>query len=156
MSDDAILFLHLTGAFLFVGGSIAAAVLRLGAMRRERPSEIALLLRAVRPAVPVVGLGLLVAVGAGFSLADRLGVDLGAGWLTGTFALLAWVAVVGAVAGRQDRHTRELAERLAADGDAPSEALSRRLRDPLNLVLNASMLAAIVAIVALMVWKPSL
>lgn len=156
MSDDAILFLHLAGAFLFVGGSIAAAVLRLGAMRRERPSEIALLLRAVRPAVPVVGLGLLVAVGAGFSLADRLGVDLGAGWLTGTFALLAWVAVVGAVAGRQDRHTRELAERLAADGDAPSEALSRRLRDPLNLVLNASMLAAIVAIVALMVWKPSL
>ena len=123
-------------------------------MRRERPSEIALLMRAVRPAVPVVGVGLLVAVGAGFWLADRIGLDLGAGWLTWTFVLLAWLAVVGVVAGRQDRHTRELAERLAADGDVPSEELSRRLRDPLNLVLNASMLAAIVAIVALMVWKP--
>ena len=50
--------------------------------------------------------------------------------------------------------TRELAERLAADGDASSADLTRRLRDPLNLALNASMLIAIVAIVALMVWKP--
>jgi uncharacterized membrane protein len=64
------------------------------------------------------------------------------------------VAVVGAVAGRQDRHTRELAERLAAAGDSPSAELGRRLRDPLNLALNGSMLAAIVAIVVLMVWKP--
>ena len=62
--------------------------------------------------------------------------------------------VVGAVAGRQDRHTRELAERLAADGDTPSADLARRLRDPLNLALNTSMLLAIIAIVALMVWKP--
>jgi hypothetical protein len=72
VSNDAILFLHLAGAFLFVGGSITAAVLRWGAMQRERPSEIALLLRAVRPAVPIVGLGLAVAAGAGFWLADRI------------------------------------------------------------------------------------
>jgi len=156
VSDDTILFLHLAGAFLFVGGSIAAAVLRRAAMQRERPSEIALLLRAVRPAVPVVGIGLVLAVAAGFWLADRVGFDLGAAWLSSTFALLGWVAVVGAVAGRQDRHTRELAERLAAGGDTPSVELSRRLRDPLNLALNASLLAAIVAIVVLMVWKPGL
>ncbi len=154
MSNDAILFLHLAGAFLFVGGSITAAVLRFGAMRRERPSEIALLMRAVRPAVPVVGCRPR-AHGGGGLLArgpDRLRprrrlahLDLRAARVAGG---------VGAVAGRQDRHTRELAERLAADGDVPSEELSRRLRDPLNLLLNASMLAAIVAIVALMVWKP--
>jgi uncharacterized membrane protein len=154
MSDDTILFLHLAGGFLFVGGSIAAAVLRAAAMRRDRPSEIALLLRAVRPAVPLVGGGLVLAVVMGFWLADRLGYGLGAGWLSATFALLAWIAVVGSVAGRQDRHTRELAERLAADGDAPGAELSQRLRDPLNLALNASLLAAITAIVALMVWTP--
>jgi uncharacterized membrane protein len=156
MSNETILFLHLAGAFLFVGGSVTAAVLRFGAMRRERPSEIALLMRAVRPAVPVVGVGLVLSVAAGFWLTDRIGFDLGAGWLSTTFALLGWLLVVGAVAGRQDRHTRELAERLAAGDDAPSEELSRRLRDPLNLLLNVSMLAAIVAIVALMVWKPGL
>ena len=154
MSADAILFLHLAGVLLFVGGSIAAAVLRLAAARRQRPSEVALLLRAVRPAVPLVGGGLLLAIAAGFWLADRLGIDLGATWLTLTFALLAWLIVVGATAGRADRHTRELAERLMREGDQPSSELTRRLRDPVNLALNASLLVAIVGIVALMVWKP--
>ena len=100
MSEDGILFLHLAGVLLFVGGSIAAAVLRLAAMRRERPSEIALLLRAVRPAVPIVAGGLVLTIAAGFWLAHRLDLDLGA-WLTLTFALLAWMLVVGAVAGRR-------------------------------------------------------
>lgn len=156
MSNETVLFLHLAGAFLLVGGSITAAVLRYAAMKRELPSEIVLLLRAVRPAVPVVAIGLVLAVGAGFWLADKIGFDLGAFWLTATFVLLGWVALVGAVAGRQDRHTRELAERLAASGNEPSAELARRLRDPLNLLLNGSLLAAIAAIVALMVWKPGL
>ena len=50
--------------------------------------------------------------------------------------------------------TRVLAERLAAEDDAPSAELARRLRAQLNLALNASMLIAVIAIVALMVWKP--
>lgn len=154
MSADGILFLHLAGVLLFVGGSIAAAVLRLAATKRERPSEIALLLRAVRPVVPLVAGGLAVAVAAGFWLVHRLGLSVSATWLTLTFVLLAWMLVVGAIAGRQDRRTRELAERLAAEEDGRSDELARRLRDPLNLVLNASMLVAVVAVVALMVWKP--
>jgi uncharacterized membrane protein len=154
MSEEGILFLHLAGVLLFVGGSLAAALLGLAATRRERPSEIALLLRAVRPVVPVVAGGLLVTIAAGFWLASDLGLSLSATWLTVTFVLVGWVLVVGAIAGRQDRKTRELAERLAADGDASSADLARRLRDPLNLALNASILIAVVAIVALMVWKP--
>lgn len=154
MTEEGILFLHLAGVLLFVGGSVAAALLRLAAMRRERPSEIALLLRSVRPVVPIVAGGLVVTIAAGFWLASELGISLSATWLTLTFVLIGWMLVVGAAAGRQDRKTRELAERLAADGDAPSALLTRRLRDPLNLVLNASMLIAVVAIVALMVWKP--
>ena len=154
MGENGILFLHLAGVLLFVGGAVAAAVLRRAAMKRERPSEIALLLRAVRPAVPVVAGGLVITIAAGFWLAHRLGFALSETWLSLTFALIAWMLVVGAVAGRQDRHTRELAERLAADGDAPDDDLARRLHDPVNLALNASMLVAVVAVVALMVWKP--
>ena len=71
MGEDGILFLHLAGVLLFVGGSIAAAVLRIAAIRRERPSEIALLLGAVRPAVPLVAGGLGLAIAAGFWLAHR-------------------------------------------------------------------------------------
>jgi len=154
MSENGILFLHLAGVLLFVGGSVAAAVLRRAAMTRERPSEIALLLRAVRPAVPVVAGGLVLAIAAGFWLAHRLDYALSQAWLSLTFALIAWMLVVGAVAGRQDRHTRELAEKRAAEGDAPDDDLARRLRDPVNLALNGSMLVAVVAVVALMIWKP--
>ena len=154
MSTEWLLFFHLAGAFLFVGGAVAAAALRLAAMRRDRPGEVALLLRAVRPVVPVVGTGLVLVLVFGFWLAGRLDYDLGATWLSSTFALLAWIVVVGGLAGRQDRHTRELAERLAEDGDAPSEELARRLHDRVNLALNGSLLVATIAIVALMVWRP--
>jgi uncharacterized membrane protein len=154
MSTQLLLFLHLTGAFLFVGGAVAAGVLRLAAIRRALPSEIAVLMRAVRLAVPLIAAGLVLVLAFGFSLADRLGYDLGSRWLTETFLLLAWIVLVGGVAGRQDRHTRELAERLAEGDDRPSPELARRLRDPVNLTLNVSLLAATVAIVALMVWKP--
>ena len=151
MSVEPLLFLHLVGAFLYVSGAAAAAVLRLAAMRRQLPSEVALLLRVVRPVVPVVALGLLLVLVFGFWLADRLGIDLGSTWLVATFALLGWTVVVGAVAGRQDRHTREFAERLAAGDDRPSDELARRLRNPANLALNSSLLLATIAIVALMV-----
>ena len=148
------LFLHLVGAFLFVGGSLTAAVLRVAAIGRERPSEQALLLRAVRPVVPVVGAGLLLTLGAGAWLVERLRLDYGATWLSATFALVLYLLVVGALAGRADRRTRELAERLAAEDDRPTAELRRRLRDPLVLGLNASLLLATLVIVALMVWQP--
>jgi uncharacterized membrane protein len=154
MARDWALFLHLAGVLLFVGGSIAVTALRLLAIGKERPSESATLLRAVRPLVPLVGTGLLLTLAAGAWLANELGVPYDSGWLQWTYVLVAWLAVVGAVAGRRDRKTRELAERVAADGDRPSDELARRLRDPVALTLDASMLVATVAIVALMVWKP--
>jgi uncharacterized membrane protein len=154
MARDWALFLHLAGVLLFVGGSIAVTALRVLAIGKERPSESATLLRAVRPVVPLVGTGLLLTLGAGAWLANELGVPYDSGWLQWTYVLVVWLGLVGAIAGRRDRKTRELAERVAADGDRPSDELARRLRDPVALTLDASMLVATVAIVALMVWKP--
>ena len=154
MARDWALFLHLVGVLLFVGGSVGVTALRLLAIGKARPSESALLLRAVRPLVLLVGLGLVWTVAAGAWLAHEVGVSYGAGWLRWTYALLAWLVVIGAVAGRLDRRTRELAEDVAADGDEPSPELARRLRDPVALTLDASMLVATLAIVALMVWQP--
>ena len=154
MARDWALFLHLAGVLLFVGGSIAVTALRVLAVGKQRPSESALLLRAVRPLVPLVGGGLILTLGAGIWLADEIGVAYDSGWLQATYALVAWLAVVGALAGRMDRRTRRLAEHLAATDDRPSAELARRLRDPVALTLDASMLVATVAIVALMVWQP--
>jgi len=154
MARDWALFLHLSGVLLFVGGSIAVTALRLLAIGKERPSESAVLLRAVRPLVPLVGTGLLLTLGAGVWLADELRVPYDSGWLQAAYVLIVWLGVAGAVAGRLDRKTRELAEREAAERETPSPELARRLRDPIALTLDASMLVATVAIVALMVWKP--
>jgi uncharacterized membrane protein len=154
VARDWALFLHLAGVLLFVGGSVAVTTLRVLAIGKDRPSESALLLRAVRPLVPLVGGGLVLTLGAGVWLADELGVQYDATWLRWTYALVAWLVVVGAIAGRMDRRTRELAERLAAADDRPSPELARRLRDPVSLTLDVSMLLATVAIVALMVWQP--
>jgi uncharacterized membrane protein len=154
VSRDWALFLHLVGVLLFVGGSVGVTALRLLAIGRPRPSESALLLRTARPLVPVVGLGLVLTVAAGAWLAHELGVPYGSGWLRWTYALIAWLVVVGAIAGRLDRRTRELAEHEASADDRPSAELGRRLRDPVALTLDASMLVATLAIVALMVWRP--
>ena len=154
MARDWALFLHLSGVLLFVGGSIAVTALRLLAIGKERPSESAVLLRAVRPLVPLVGTGLLLTLGAGVWLADELRIPYDSGWLQAAYVLIVWLGVAGAVAGRLDRRTRELAEREAVERETPSPELARRLRDPVALALDGSMLAATVAIVALMVWKP--
>jgi uncharacterized membrane protein len=154
VARDWALFLHLVGVLVFVGASVAVTALRLIAIGRARPSESALLLRAVRPLVPVVGVGLVWTVAAGAWLAHELGISYGSSWLRWTYALIALLVVVGAVAGRLDRKTRELAEDVAASGDEPSPELARRLRDPVALTLDASMLVATLAIVALMVWRP--
>ena len=154
MARDWALFLHLSRVLLFVGGSIAVTALRLLAIGKERPSESAVLLRAVRPLVPLVGTGLLLTLGAGVWLADELRVPYDSGWLQAAYVLIVWLGVAGAVAGRLDRKTRELAEREAAERETPSPELARRLRDPVALALDGSMLVATVAIVALMVWKP--
>jgi hypothetical protein len=38
---DWLLLVHISGAFLFLSGSVVAGVLALAAMQRERPSEVA-------------------------------------------------------------------------------------------------------------------
>ena len=145
---------HLVGAFLFVSGGIAVGVLHTLATRRDRPSEVALLLGLTRPAVALVGAGSLLTVGFGIWLARCDNLSFGAAWISAALAL--WVAsiVLGAIGGRSARHTRYLAERLAAGGDEPSDELHRALRDPAAQSLNALSFLCLIAILGLMVWKP--
>jgi uncharacterized membrane protein len=145
---------HLLGAFLFVSGAVAVGVLHAAATRRERPSEIAFLLGLTRAAVALVGIGSLIAIGFGASLVHRSGFDWGDGWIAATLAL--WIAsvVLGGIGGRSARHARYLAERLAADGDRPSEELHRALTGPAAQALNYCSFLAALAILAVMVWKP--
>jgi len=71
-------------------------------------------------------------------------------------ALIGWVLAnaLGSAGGRREKETRVLAERLASEGDAPSTELRARMRDPLTLALSWGSGVVVIAILALMIWKP--
>lgn len=150
-----LLFFHLLGAVLFFSGATVAGVGQLVALRRERPSEVALLLGVTRWGVLIVGIGALLTIAFGAALVAHIpyyGFDQA--WIEWAIGLWLAAMVVGGIGGRPARHTRELAERLARAGDQPSEELARRVRDPLSLALSFASGAILVAVLVLMVWKP--
>jgi uncharacterized membrane protein len=151
---DWLLFLHVTGAFFVLGGAVMAGIFNFAALKRERPSEVALLFRLARVAVIAIGAGMALTLAFGLWLVHEAGYGWGETWIV--LALVLWVLAnaLGGIGGRREKQTRELAERLAAAGDAPSPELSTRLRDPVWLGLSWGSGIVVVAILALMVWKP--
>ena len=153
---DWLLVFHLLAAFCLVSGSVVAGILHWLAMRRDRPSEIALLLGLVRPMVVVIGIGSLAALGFGIWLTqdDPDGISLTDGWVIAAIVLWFAAGALAGPAGKRLRHARELAERMAADGDGPSEALHDAVADRTALVLNYASFGMVIAILVLMVFKP--
>ena len=149
-----LLFLHVTGAFLVIGGAVMAGVFNVSALRTERPSDVALFFRFARVAVAAVGVGMVLTLGFGLWLVHDVGYGWGETWIV--LALVLWVLsnALGGIGGKRERKVRELAERLTAEGDLPSPELSARLRDPIWLAVSWSSGIAAIAILALMIWKP--
>jgi uncharacterized membrane protein len=154
-ATEWLLFFHLLGAFSFFAGAAVAGTLQLAAIRRERPSDILMLLRLTRVGVVLVGIGALFTLVFGIALAEHLDFGLSPAWIQAPLRL--WVAamVVGGIGGRTARHARNLAERLAGSGDEPSEELRSLVAHRPSLWASYLSSALIVAIVVLMVWKPS-
>jgi uncharacterized membrane protein len=151
---DWALFLHVTGAFLFLGGAVVAGIFYVAALRRERPSEIAALLGLARWGVAAVTVGVVMALGFGLWLVDIVGYGWGSGWIVASLVLWVVTNALGGIGGSRDKETRLLAERLAAEGDTPTPELRARLRDPISLGLSWGSGVVGVAILALMIWKP--
>jgi uncharacterized membrane protein len=148
------LFFHLLGAFCFFAGAAVAGTLQLGAMRREKPSEIVTLLRLTRAGVLVVMAGAVLTIVFGTALAHHLGYGYTPGWIRASLALWLVSLVLGAIGGRTARHARYRAEELAASGDLPDPDLTALVRHRPSLLLSYLSTACLFAIVVLMVWKP--
>jgi uncharacterized membrane protein len=150
----ALLFFHLLGAVSFFAGAAVAGTLQRAAIRRERPSEIHALLRLTRVGVVLVGIGALLTLVFGIALAEHEGFGFSPAWIQAALGL--WVAamVLGGYGGRTARHARHLAERLAAEDDAPSPELRALVaaRGPLWASYASGLM--LFAILALMVWQP--
>jgi uncharacterized membrane protein len=150
-----LLIFHMAGAFLVLGGAMLAGVFNVAAMRRQRPSEIVVLYRLTQIAVRSITLGMFVALAFGIWLvADLDFVKWSNTWVI--LALVLWVvaSALGGIGGRREQETHRLAEQLAAEGDTPSPELRARLRDPVTLALSWGSGLAVIAILAVMIWKP--
>ena len=149
-----LLFFHLLGAVSFFAGAAVAGTLQLAAIRRERPSEILAFLRLTRVGVALVGIGAALTLVFGIALAEHEGFGLSPAWIQAALGL--WVAAMasGGYGGRIARRARHLAERLAAEGDAPSPELGALVaaRGPLWASYASGLM--LFAILVLMVWQP--
>jgi uncharacterized membrane protein len=150
-----LLFLHVTGAFMVLGGAVMAGVFNVSALRRERPSEIALLFRLTRFAVTSISVGMVLTIVFGLWLVGHLDyIGWGDAWIVISLVLWVVASALGGIGGGRDKEARKLAERLAAEGDTPSPELNARLRDPVSLALSWGSGVVVIAILALMIWKP--
>jgi len=153
-TSDWLLMLHITAAFLLVAGSVAAGVFNVMAVRAERPSETAYLLRLVRISLPAIYAGVLGTLVFGLWLWHQEHIELGELWIW--LSLVLWVAVnaLGGIGGKHQERTREVAERLASSGDASTEELRALLRDRKGNAMSWLAGAATIGILVLMIWKP--
>jgi uncharacterized membrane protein len=149
-----LLVFHVTGAFLLLGGGAFAAALNLSALRRERPSEIVLLFGLIRIAVVAIMIGTALAFVFGLWLVHDADYGYTDGWVLAAIVLLIVANALGGAGGKRDEQTAKLARELAAAGDAPSAELRARLRDPVSLALSYGSGLVLIAVLALMVWKP--
>jgi len=153
---DWLLFFHVTGAFLLIGGSVAAAVFTIMSRLRTRPSEIAALLGLVQLVLPFIYAGVLLAFAFGLWLVRTVEppYSFGAAWIVAALVLLVLANALVALGGIRESRTAELAARIASEGDEPTTELRRRLRDPLSLAYNFGSGLVVLAILGLMIWKP--
>jgi uncharacterized membrane protein len=154
---DWLLFFHITGAFFLIGGIVIAGILNLTALIGERrPSEVATLFRLVRFAVPLIGAGMLLTLAIGLWLVHESPWNFGYGdtWVIVALVLWAIAGWLGGIDGKYQRATGALAERLAAEGDAPSSELQARLRNARALAISYGSGLAAFAVLGIMFWKP--
>jgi uncharacterized membrane protein len=148
------LFFHLLGAFLLVSGTVVAGVGLEAARRRQRPAEIAALLGLSRIGVLLVGAGTFLVVPFGLWLVHIGRWGYGSGWVDAAIALFAVVSVLGAAGGQRPKRARLLAEQLAREDSPESAGLRALLDDRVAITLNYVAAALLLAIVAIMVFKP--
>jgi uncharacterized membrane protein len=149
-----LLTFHITAAFFFMGAAVAATILNVLALTSERPSQAATYLRLIRSVLPLMFAGIGGTLIFGIALWREQSYGIGTAWIWGAVVLWAAAGALGARGGEHQEKARELAERLAADGDTPNAELRAILRDPAGTAMSYLAGVAVLGILVLMIWKP--
>ena len=151
---DVAFFFHIIGAVLLIAGIVVAGVAFETARRRESPGEVALLLSLTRAGVVLVAAGSILAGGFGLWLVHLGKWGYGTGWVDASIALYIVALALGGFGGQRPKQARLLAARLAQDAVPATPELRALLDDRASLAANYTSLALMVAIIALMCFKP--
>lgn len=151
---DVAFFFHIIGAVMLISGIVVAGVAFETARRREAPGEIALLLGLTRAGVVLVAAGSILAGGFGLWLVHLGHFGYGTGWVDTSIALYVVALGLGGFGGQRPKQARLLAVRLAREAAPASVELRALLDDRVSLAANYTSLALMVAIIALMCFKP--
>ncbi len=155
MATNVLLFLHILGAFMIVGGAALDTALSVRGATTNRTHTLATLadlqLRASRM---VLLPGAIVAVVFGTWLVPVAGYSFSGAWLSAAY--LAWIVLMGlhGVLGRHVRTVRAEAERLITQGVAESEELRALFATPRARMYRWIVNALIVVFLYLMVFRP--
>ena len=155
-ADKIYLFLHILGAFMIVGGAVGGALLYAAMRRTTEVAQIELLLR-ISLRVPMITIpGALIAIVTGSLLAMKLGLNMGAPWLSASYTL--WfiaMALSAAVLGPAEKAAHALAVKELADGkQTASAALAAAIASPRIRLVNHLLDGSLLVFLYLMVFRP--
>ena len=153
--EDVVLFLHLLGVLTFVAGIAVAGIPFEAARRRDDAGEIAILLGLTRYGVVLVGSGALLLLVCGLWLVGlEHDVGFGTGWVDAAIVLFLIAVALGSLGGRVPKKARLLATDLAEGGQSVNPSLRALLDDPVSRAANYASAVLVLAVLALMVFKP--
>jgi uncharacterized membrane protein len=153
--SDWLLSLHLLSAFALVSGVVAIAAVNVAAVRRDRPSEIALLMRLGKVPQIVLQAGLVGVLVFGIWLAIDLDqYSITDGWILASIAVWIVGSALGGIGGARAQRVHVEVERVAAAGDVATPELLAQVRDRSRVALHTGSGLATLLILILMIWKP--
>jgi hypothetical protein len=139
---------------LLVSGIVVAGLAFETARRREDPAEVATLLGLSRIGAVILGPGALLAGAFGLGLVHLGKWHYGSFWVSCSIVLFIVAMALGGIGGQRPQQARVLATRLAADGGGMTDELRGLLNNRASQLQNYGSLVLIVAIVAIMCFKP--
>lgn len=153
---ETLLFLHVLTAFALVAAFVMFWATIAATWRTDRVATAVAAARVARPANVLVVLGTLGTLVLGVWLTiyvDRY--ELWDAWILGALVLWAVGTETGRRAGVEFERANDVVARLAAEGhDEPTDELRALLRSRKALLLYSISSAAVLGILALMIFKP--
>ena len=153
---DWLLFLHVASAFAMVAAYVVFTVVLVAGWRTDRPTSVLALFHVTRPAGVLIAAGALGTLVFGVWLAIYVdGYELWDAWILGALVLWAIGTETGRRAGTEFARANDVAARLAAEGrDEATDELRATLRSRKGLLLYTISTAAVLGVLALMMFKP--